>query len=433
MNNEKNMNILDRTKIPTTAEIEFKGFPEYLKGKLSNGIQWYGFHHDDFSVLRMEIIIPGGSWIQNKILQAAISSKMLFEGSKSFNSYELASEIDFMGAFTDSNSDYHSTVISLYVLKKKFKDLLHLIKSVITEATFPEKELSVMMMNLKQEYIVNSQKVSSLAKRKFPSLLYGSKHPYGRVAAETDFDQINRQDLIDFYSSLNLSEMSIYLGGGIDTQVINDMEEVFGQEKFAANIFQESDFQELSLSEKTHFVEKPDAIQTAIMLGKKVINKKDEDFPLLLLVNTILGGYFGSRLMSKIREEKGLTYGIFSYVSAKPKSATFVIQTEVKAEVAKEAVHEIFSEILRLTKEKMKQEELDLVRNFMMGSIMRSFDGPFQLVDRLSMTHAFGLDTAKYYNHVIESLKRANVNDVSRVMKEQLNANQMYVLTAGSK
>lgn len=427
------MNILDRTKIPASSDIEFKGFPEYLKGKLSNGIQWYGFHHDDFSVLRMEIIIPGGSWIQNKILQAALTSKMLFEGSKSYNSYQLASEIDFMGAFTASNSDYHNTNISLYVLKSKFKELLKLIKLVIAEASFPEKELTVMMMNLKQEYIVNSQKVSTLAKRKFPSLLYGAEHPYGRVVTESDFEQIKRQDLLDFYSRLNPAKMRIYLGGGIDEQTIDDMEEVFGQESFSHNLIQEDDFIERSMSEKTHFVEKSDAIQTAIMIGKKVINKDNVDFPLLSLVNTILGGYFGSRLMSKIREEKGLTYGIFTYLSTNPKSAAFVIQTEVKAEVAKEALHEIFSEISRLSKERMEQEELNLVRNFMMGSIMRSFDGPFQLVDRLSMTHAFGLDTAKYYNHVIESLKNANLDDVSRIMKEQLNANQMYVLTAGSK
>jgi predicted Zn-dependent peptidase len=182
-----------------------------------------------------------------------------------------------------------------------------------------------------------------------------------------------------------------------------------------------------------HHVEKKGAVQSAIIIGKEVLNRDSEDYPLLTLATTVLGGYFGSRLMGKIREEKGLTYGIFSTIQAKPKGAMFSIQSEVIAERTQEAIDEIFSEISRLSDEVMNQEELDLVRNYSMGGIMRSFDGPFQLIDRLKLTHAYGLDADSYYQKIVDDLLRASTDDIARIVKEQLNPNQMYVLTAGAK
>lgn len=423
----------DRTKVPQTGQVEFNGFPDYQIGKLSNGIPWYGFHQDDISVLRMDIVIPGGTWVQNKLYQAMATAQMLMEGSKGKTAFDIAESLDFIGAYADSSSGNHSVTLSAYVLKDKFREMLQLLRLVLTEPVFPDHELKVLLLNLKQEYIIGSQKVSMLARRKYPSLIFGEKHPYGRLPVVDDFDKLQRNDLIEYFDLISSADMKVYLGGNIDNNIIGILEEELGQMKFPKVHNETSDYIVESSSELRHHIEKNGAVQSAITMGKEVVNRSADDYPLLTLAVTILGGYFGSRLMSKIREEKGLTYGIFSTIQAKPRGAMFSIQSEVIAERTQEAIDEIFSEISRLSDEVMNQEELDLVRNYSMGGIMRSFDGPFQLVDRLKLAHAYELDANIYYKKIVDSLLSASTEDITRIVKEQLNPEQMYVLTAGAK
>lgn len=430
---KQNIILPDRTHVPKTGQVDFKGFPDYQKGNLSNGIPWFGFHHNDFSVLRLDLVIPGGSWIQNKIFQAMVTARMMMEGSNGKSAFEIAESIDFMGAYADCSSGNHSITISAYVLKDKFREMLQLLRLILNEPTFPERELKILMMNMKQDFIVDSQKVSSLARRKYSSLIFGANHPYGWSATLEDHDNLLQDDLIQYYQKLSPVEMKIYLGGYIDTNLIQILEEEFGQVNFSRNTHESLTFQMQKNANLIHHVEKKGAVQSAIIIGKEVLNRDSEDYPLLTLATTVLGGYFGSRLMGKIREEKGLTYGIFSTIQAKPKGAMFSIQSEVIAERTQEAIDEIFSEISRLSDEVMNQEELDLVRNYSMGGIMRSFDGPFQLIDRLKLTHAYGLDADSYYQKIVDDLLRASTDDIARIVKEQLNPNQMYVLTAGAK
>ena len=424
---------LDRTKVPETGQVEFNGFPDYQTGKLSNGIPWYGFHHDDLSVLRIDFVIPGGSWIQNRFFQAMTTARMLLEGAGGKSAFEIAENIDFLGAYADSSSGNHTITVSAYVLRNKFREMMQLFRLIMTKPDFPERELRVMMLNLKQEFIVGSQKVSMLARRKYPSLVFGKKHPYGKYPGLDDFDKISRKELTEYYDLISFADMKIYIGGYMDQELIQTLEEEMGQVDFSRVYNEVFDFPQERSNAFRHHIEKENAVQTAIMIGKDVLNRDSEDYPLLTLAVTVLGGYFGSRLMSKIREEKGLTYGIFSSVQAKPKGSYFAIQSEVIAERTQEAIDEIFSEIMRLSDEAMDQGELELVRNYSMGGIMRSFDGPFQLVDRLKLAHAYNLDAKTYYSHIVADLHKASTEDIARIVKEQLNPEKMYVLTAGAK
>ena len=430
---KNNISSPDRTQVPETGQVEFKGFPDFQTGNLSNGIPWFGFHHNDFSVIRMDMVIPGGSWIQNKFFQAMTTARMMMEGAGGKSAFEIAEKIDFLGAFADSSSGNHTITVSCYVLKSKFREILQILRPIMTQPDFPEHELKVMMMNLKQEHIVGLQKVSTLARREYPSLIFGEKHPYGRFPALEDFDKVTRADLTEYFDLISFADMKIYMGGHIDQDLIQTLEEDIGQVKFPKIHNEIFSYPLESNPEFRHHIEKDKAVQTAIMMGKEVLNRDAAEYPLLTLAVTVLGGYFGSRLMGKIREEKGLTYGIFSSVQAKPKGSYFTIQSEVIAERTQEAIDEIFSEIFRLSDEAMDQGELDLVRNYSMGGIMRSFDGPFQLIDRLKLAHAYNLDAKTYYSHIVGDLLKVSTEDIARIVKEQLKPEQMYVLTAGAK
>lgn len=428
------MTELNRKRQPGIRLIDRLEFKDPEITHLSNGIPVYIINSGTQDVVKTDIIFRAGSWYESKPLIAKYTHKMLREGSRNLASQQIAETIDYFGAFLDSSNDFDFTSITLYTLSKYFSELIALMEEIIKYPVFPSKEFEVLNSKQRQKFLIKNQKVKFIARQKFLEMLFGRDHPYGRPLMISDYDNIQPDDLRIFHKAhFNAGSCFILISGKVTDEMKNRLNDHFGSNEWNGNPHpDESDFKHVSSDEKSYFVEKEAAIQSAIRIGKVMFNKKHEDYHKLKILNTIIGGYFGSRLMTSIREEKGYTYGIGSGLASMQRSGYFFIASEVGSEVVKEAVQEVIRELEIITTTPVPEKELNLVKNYILGSFQRSLDGPFALSDSIRSLTEYGL-TNNYYREYFDLIKSVTPADLLETAQKHLDPGSFTVLTVGSK
>jgi zinc protease len=403
--------------------------------QLDNGIPLFTINAGDQDVLKIDFVFPAGSRYQSMPLIAGTVSNMLNEGTQKHSAAEIAEIIDFYGAFFQAESGKDLSTVTLYTLNKHVGSVLPIVKEILTEAAFSENELEIYISNAKQKYQVESQKVSFLARKNFMNMLFGDDNFYGYNLKEDDYDQVlkNQNLLKDFYKNNYSSDHCfIVVSGKITDSSIDTLNDVFGSGWKLSNTVLDESFSSHPTSEKIKLVEKNDALQSAIRIGRVIFNKTHSDWMGLQVLNTLLGGYFGSRLMANIREDKGYTYGIGSGLVSMQKAGYFFISTEVGVDVCSSALNEIYKEIERLRNEQIPQEELGLVKNYMAGVFLRNSDGPFALSDRFRGVYDFGLGY-EYYDRYLNTIKNITSEELQRLANKYLQQEDLLELVVGKK
>jgi predicted Zn-dependent peptidase len=171
----------------------------------------------------------------------------------------------------------------------------------------------------------------------------------------------------------------------------------------------------------------PQGVQGAIRMGAQFPNRHHPDFVKAQVLNNVFGGFFGSRLMSNIREEKGYTYGIYSYLENHIQESAWVISTEAGRDVCEATVTEVYKEMEGLRKAPVDEEELLLVRNYMMGSILGDLDGPFQIINRWKNIILNGLDES-FFNHQLETIRTVSAEELQQLANKYLQPENFYEL-----
>lgn len=265
-------------------------------------------------------------------------------------------------------------------------------------------------------------------------MIYGKNHPYSNVYSINEFEKLSLTDIKEFYKNYYTpGNCHIIIAGKVGEDVVSQVEELFGTKKWVLQTKPNLHSYKIKEStEKTAFICKDDAVQSTIRIGRKLITKTHPDYSGMQLLNLILGGYFGSRLMQNIREDKGYTYGINSILISHLKEGHFTIVTEVGATVCKDAVQEIFKEIQRLREELVSEEELTLVINYISGEMLRNLDSPFALSDSLKGNLPFGLDNT-YYLQFIKELKVISAERIMELANKYLKVEDLYLIISGSK
>ncbi|PKQ65495.1 hypothetical protein BZG02_00360 [Labilibaculum filiforme] len=404
------------------------------KHSLSNHIPVHIINGGSQDVVKIEFVFNAGIWQQKKPLIATLTNSMLNEGTTSLTASEIAEKFDFLGAHIGFSTSKHEASVTLYSLKKHFSETLELTADLIKNSIFPEKEFKTILTNRKQQYQVDHQKTNVLAKEKFTELIYGKNHPYSNSYNISEFDNCSLQEVKEFYqTNYTASNCHIIIAGKVDEDVLTQVDNLFGENKWLKQSeLIDHTYQNIGSKEKTAFVCKEDAVQSTIRIGRKLFTKTHPDYTGIQLLNLILGGYFGSRLMQNIREDKGYTYGINSIMLSHLKEGHFVIVTEVGAEVCKAAVQEIFLEIKRLREELVSEDELSLVKNYFSGEMLRNLDSPFALSDGLRGNLPFGLDNT-YFAKFIKDLKAVSAERLMQLANEYLKAEDLYLVVCGPK
>jgi len=404
--------------------------PEIVK--LDNGIPVYLINTSNQDLIKIEFLFEAGKWYEDKPLIAKFTNKMLQEGTSFLSSREIADKIDFYGAHLETSSDKDMGYVSLYSMNKHLEHTLPVLADVIMNPVFPEEELETLKQNRKQRFIINNEKVRYEARRKFNALIYGSSHPYGKTFEAEDFDPIRQEELVKFHKTCYTAEnCKIIAAGKIRPdfiRMLNTYFNTFNGIKSPASIDTHTVFP--SDVPRKNMIRKDSAVQSAIRVGRVLFNKRHEDYSRMKILNTVLGGYFGSRLMTNIREDKGFTYGIGSAIVSLQQSGYFFIASEVGAELTDKALNEVYHEIDRLQQDLIPVQELGLVKNYILGSFLRRLDGAFAMSENYRGLLEYGLDY-NYYQKFIDVIKSVTSEELRDLARNYLQTDGLTELIVG--
>lgn len=423
---------LNRKEEPAFESPEVMGFLPVSTFSLNNSIEVSFIEAGSQEVTKIDWVFPAGAVQADKPLLASTVGNLLSEGTTSKTANQIADMLDFHGAYLFSKSYFHNSVVSLFCLTKDLPNMLPLVEDVIKNPSFPPNEIENYLKKKREEFLLDSEKVRTIAARKFNEVVFGISHPYGRLATIEDFDNIQRSDLVRFHHERYCTNQTkIIVAGQPGKEIRSLLNQHFGDTEVFINTDEvDRDFTLNTPSEKFHFVEKKGAMQSALRIGRPMFNNTHPDFIPLMVVNTILGGYFGSRLMSSVREEKGLTYGIGSSLVSYKEGGVWMIASEVAGEMRDIALEAIFEEIRKLAEQPIADDELDLVRNFMLGEILRYFDGPFSTSDiyRTLQENQLNFD---FYSKMEKEIRNITSQQIMALANKYLQPNDLYVVVAG--
>lgn len=374
--------MLNRTISPEIPNPEKINIPEPEIITLENGIPLFKVNLGTQDVIKIELIFDAGINHSSAPLIANATNDMLDEGSGIYSSAQIAEMLDMYGAYfqTDCGNDFAS--VTLYSLTKFIDRTLPVFHTIVNEPNFDKDEISTFVTQGKQRLAVSLNKVDFLARRNFLNALYGENSVVGKMVKPEHYDALNHGILSTFYNEKYKKGLkAVVVAGKFTEDHISSVKALINTLNFSKSSATNAS-EDILLNPEKIYITKNESVQSAIRIGKKMFNRKHPDYFSFSILNTVLGGYFGSRLMSNIREDKGYTYGIGSGLATNLNDGYFFISTEVGSDVCKAAIKEIYFETERLRNEKIPTEELQLVKNYLFGAFQRSIDGPFALADR---------------------------------------------------
>ena len=424
--------MLERKEVPMYALPTGLVILEQQEMRLNNGLPVNFIHGGTQEVTKLDFVFSAGVVQSNKPLVASMTNTLLQEGTETMSSFEVAEKIDFFGAYLGQATNYHHAQITLYALSRYLPELLPIIEQIIKKPALNQHEFDVLLAKKRQDFLVDSEKVKNLAYRKSQEVLFGSDHPYGKVAKLNHFDEILLSDIKAFHQAQYASNLcTIIVSGQPGNDFLALLNTHFGGNDWSNSTLDNQDVPEVNnISAPFHLEIKENAMQSAIRIVRPCVTKENPDYLPLLLLNTLFGGYFGSRLMTNLREEKGLTYGINSYMVSFLKAGIFGVATEVMADQRELAVNEIFNEMAKLRNHAVEEEELTRVKNYMLGDLMRNMDGPFAVSDAFRGLLGFdlGFDYFTSFEQTIKDMTSAKMKDLAN---KYLVQDDFYVVVAG--
>ncbi len=395
---------LNRTTAPhihDAIDFEFK-LPAINSTALRNGLPLYWIDAGVQEVAQIDWVFPAGIWYENDGSVAHAAAGLLKNGTSRHTSEQISEALEFYGAQLKVNPGNDLSTVTLYCLTKHLPSLLPMVYEILTDAIYPQHELEIYTNNVIQRLLVNLRQCEFVANQRIDATLFGENHPYGRFSKQEKIANLNRESLLSFYKRhYDLSRAKIFMGGKVGNKEVQLLNDIFGSYNSSAQPLQVPSFDVQSSTERIHHISNdPNGVQGAIRIGRLFPNRHHPDYSPMVVLNTLFGGYFGSRLMSNIREDKGYTYGIYSSMSPDFNGGSLVIQTETGRAVTEDAVKEIYKEMDLICAEKADDEEILLVKNYLLGSLLGDLDGPFSILARWRSLINNGFNENKFYENI---------------------------------
>ncbi len=424
--------ILNRSEQPLIKDIESFNISKAPSLLLPNGIPFYYLNTGSSEMIKVEWMFNAGNWHQSQSLVAFAVNNMLIEGTARYSSLQIAESIEFYGGHLGFHVDKDNAFVSLMCMRKYLPQILEFVEDIIKNPTFPELELETFKNKHKQQFQVEQTKLKSIARIVHTRMLFGNEHPYGCVVNETDFDQLSCMQLLGFHKQFYHAKCcKIIASGKVAEAEINIIEEHFGSNDWSSpETTIDMQYAIQTETEQRVFIEKPEAVQSAVRIGKILVNKDHADYVGLTVLNCILGGYFGSRLMKTIREEKGYTYGINSLYVTFSSAGYITIASEIGTSVTNNAIDDIYAEIELLREELVSAEELSRVKNYMLGEMVRMFDGPFAQAESLISLLEYNLQY-KHFNETIEKIKSISSTNILELANQYFEPSSFHQVIVG--
>jgi predicted Zn-dependent peptidase len=418
--------MIDRKIAPSLNEVSQVQLVEPNVFRINESVSLFYLENQHSEGFKLDLYFDGGFRNSTRLL-AKIANKSALSGTSTKTSNEIDNQISIYGGFVGQEFTSEDAAISILGQNQHFENITKTVLDAIANATIPERDLKQTLATEKQRFIVQQKKVSTQARRLFLSNLYKNTSQ-SKLTTENDFEKITQDQVLAFFNEhYKKGLLKVALIGNIPanqmTSLIRDLNSFAGKKVKHTKV-------ELNSKSINAYNELTDKVQSAIRIGKPLFNRTHEDYPKFVLLNTLLGGYFGSRLMKTIREEKGLTYGIGSGIAQAIDHAYFFISTEVNKEKREEAIEAILDEIKILQTERISDEELEVVKNYSIGQLLKNSDGPFAQMDRFLSVEKFGMKM-EYYNELLESFKSCTAGDIMLLANKHLKLDELSICSAG--
>jgi zinc protease len=405
--------------------------PLCRKQVLSNGVEVYAIDLGTEDAMMVTWIFDAGNWYEEKNGVAAAVSALLKNGTSTRTAFNINEHFEYYGAFLSRASHHETADITLHCLTKHLSELLPVVAELISDSVFPEEELGIYKKNGQQRLQVNLKKNDFVAGRLIEAYLYGSSHPYGKYSKLEDFQNLQREDLQKFYKHrYSNGACRIIVAGKLPASLPQDLERYFGGLSLHAPVAQDPSAWPAivpAAEKKYDIVNDADGVQASIRIARNFPNRHHPDFQKVQVLNNVFGGFFGSRLMTNIREDKGYTYGIYSYLVNNRQESALMITTEAGKEVSRATIEEVYKEMELLREEPIDEEELAMARNFAIGTILGDLDGPFQVAGRWKNLLLNGLNE-KYFYEGIRIVKSITPEELQELAKKYLDPAAFYEL-----
>ena len=365
--------------------------PMARRQTLRNGVELHTLPDDEFEVLRLSFVFRAGSAVQRVPFSASSTANLLSEGSRDMDAQQIAEKLDFYGSYYDVTVDRDYVYLSFCSLSKFFLPTLEVAERILLGPVFPEDEVDAYRRKRKQRLAIERLKVDTKAREALAQALFGERHPYGISYNEAAYDTLTREDLADMYRTHYTAGNCLAVCSGNITDAHLQAIVALAERLPRGGERLRSSFPD-PVTQSRRFVHTPDAVQSSIRLGRLLFTREHPDFVPMQVVAAALGGYFGSRLLSNLRERNGYTYGVAAAMVNFERAGYFAVATQTGAEVTDAALREIYAEIERLRREPMPAEELQTVKNILIGEMMRVLDGPFGIADVTIENALCGMD-----------------------------------------
>lgn len=419
--------------IPEIRAMEMEDVKLPVRVQLPNGVPLFLINEGVRDVVRLDLLFAGGYAVQNKPLQALFTNRMLREGCSAMGATAFSRSIDSCGAWIETYSTQECNHVTLYSLKRHIGKLLKIISDAVKSPTFPEKRLNVVRAANKSHFQVNSCKVDVVAQRHFEKALWGAEHKFGRLVTLEDYDAITVESLREYFARVYGScNCSVFLSGNIDDAIVQTVANYFGEEQWGASTpVKIDDAPPIGSDSGRVNIKVGDTMQSTVKIGAMTLDTSHPDFHTLKYMTVLLGGFFGSRLMTNIRERNGYTYHIEADISAFGKRNALVVTSETSNEYVAPLVAEVYNEFRRLQNELVSPKEMEKLRNCTLGELCREYEGVIAKADIFINTYLSG-EPFESVNKYLNVVRTATPEDFMRMAQAHLSPEKMIEIVAGA-
>ncbi len=433
---------LDRTKPPKPGLPKDVEFPEYFDTTLAAGINLLVIENHKIPAVSVRLVFKNaGSYFDGeKYGIATLTAELLSKGTKNRTAIEIAEELDFLGASFSTGSDWDGSYVSLSVLKKFLDRATDVLADVVLNPIFSDDEIERVREQRIASILQGKDDPNTLSDRMFNRTVFENT-PYSHPAEGTEesINGITKQDLVEFYTEFyRPSNLVLAFVGAISPEeAIKTVEGIFGN--WQHNSFPEASTSKQDITGQTkefsedfiYVVNKPEAVQSNLRIGHVGISRDNPDFVTVTVMNTILGGYFGSRINLNLREKHGFTYGARCGFNARIHPGDFSVDTDVRNDVTDTSIRLIIDELKRIVSEEVSEEELQTVKNYLTGLFPLQLETANSVATRVINLKLYNLQK-DYYNTYISNINKLTKADILSAAKKYIHPEKLYIVISGN-
>ena len=417
-----------KIKLPVEFNVQLPACKEYT---LSNGVEVFAIDMGGEDTLMLNWVFYAGNWYEQRKMSASATNYLLKNGTSRLTAFGVNEHFEYYGSYLNRSCHNETAELTLHCLNKHVNELIPVVAEIITDSVFPEEELLIYKQNAQQRLKVSLQKCEFVAGQLIDAYLFGEDHPYGKYSLLEDYDAIQREEILEFYKKYyQQGRCVIFAAGKLPADLADQLEQYFGKLPLRPHTIKDKSVIHPitpASQKKQHITIDPQGVQSAIRLARPFPNRHHPDFQKAMVLNNVYGGFFGSRLMANIREEKGYTYGIYSYLLNHVAQSGWMISTEAGRDVSEATVNEIYKEMNEIREKLIDEDELMVTRNYMIGTILGDLDGPFQVAARWKNLILNDLDESYFYKG-IETIKTVTAEELKEIADTYLRPEEFYEL-----